>query len=188
MSLAELTLLPACLFVSAALVLVSSVPFQPLISYHYMRAFSDARSLRLLVANPDSPLGRASIAEVNAWFSRSLSRDHPLHEWGADYHSVDPWGNPYVCLRQPEHDEDGLLPRQVYSNGRDGLSNSGGNDPDDLNSWDDGSPDFYRNENGNKARQTWVLKSLLVLPLVFPCCIYIKRRLLGNPFGVLHNG
>lgn len=58
----------------------------------------------------------------------NLDRDwKPLARKGA---LKDPWGNPYVSLGA--HAEDGF---RIYSKGSDGISESAGMDPDDLNTW-----------------------------------------------------
>src|SRR5687768_4202115 len=48
----------------------------------------------------------------------------------------DGWGNPYVyVLPGPGSNRFG-----IYSLGKDGASKSGGNDPDDINTWNDSRP------------------------------------------------
>ncbi|MCA9214734.1 MAG: hypothetical protein KDB27_16800 [Planctomycetales bacterium] len=119
-----------------------------------------------------SPIAEASLSDANSWFCGTLDADHPLSGWEADYSSVDPWGNPYVCVQREEHTDCYLLPRHVYSKGRDGISSSDGNDADDLSSWSDDSMRYYVNELNAEARLQLFLKSVLILPFVFPCCVY----------------
>ncbi len=49
-------------------------------------------------------------------------------------HPLDPWGNPYQIIIRDSSNETKEV--GVYSKGRDGISESTGNDPDDINSWD----------------------------------------------------
>ena len=70
---------------------------------------------------------------LNDWMRRRLSPDHPAAEILMDPPRTDAWGNPYRIQPRETHDE---KPR-VYSTGEDGLSNSNGNDPDDIRSWDE---------------------------------------------------
>jgi len=49
----------------------------------------------------------------------------------------DPWGNEYVYRCPGIHNTDSY---DLYSCGFDGISKSGGKDPDDINSWDPASP------------------------------------------------
>jgi len=58
---------------------------------------------------------------------------HPDKRWTqlADAIPLDPWGNPYQYIAPSTTDgEFGL-----YSLGRDGISQTQGNDPDDINNW-----------------------------------------------------
>jgi len=54
----------------------------------------------------------------------------------------DPWGNSYPWTPSKSHDM-AISDFQVYSPGEDGTSASQGNDPDDINSWDNHHHDFY---------------------------------------------
>jgi type II secretion system protein G len=49
----------------------------------------------------------------------------------------DPWGHDYVYHCPGIHNTNGY---DIYSCGFDGISKSGGNDPDDINNWDPTSP------------------------------------------------
>ena len=50
---------------------------------------------------------------------------------------MDPWGNEYFYRGPGIHHTNGF---DIYSCGADGLSKSGGCDPDDINNWDPNSP------------------------------------------------
>ena len=50
---------------------------------------------------------------------------------------IDPWGTEYVYRCPGIHNTNGF---DLYSCGLDGISKSGGADPDDINNWDPGSP------------------------------------------------
>ena len=49
---------------------------------------------------------------------------------------LDPWNHEYQYIVPAPN---GIQPYGVYSFGKDGISNSNGNDPDDLNSWSERS-------------------------------------------------
>ena len=70
---------------------------------------------------------------INDWISHRLSSDDPAADILMDPPRSDAWGNPYRIQTRESLDE---KPR-VYSTGEDGLSKSGGNDPDDIRSWDE---------------------------------------------------
>lgn len=50
---------------------------------------------------------------------------------------VDPWGHEYVYRYPGAHNTNGY---DLYSTGADGISKTGGADPDDINNWDSKSP------------------------------------------------
>jgi len=57
--------------------------------------------------------------------------------------SVDPWGHSYKCRRNVVMPDGTVTDSGIYSLGEDGVSASNGDDPDDLNSWDDQCYSFY---------------------------------------------
>jgi general secretion pathway protein G len=61
---------------------------------------------------------------------------------------IDPWGNVYVYCCPGIHNTNGF---DLYSCGFDGISKSGGDDPDNINNWDSKSPhggkDYGLNSN-----------------------------------------
>ncbi|MGC4005924.1 MAG: hypothetical protein QM811_23515 [Pirellulales bacterium] len=92
---------------------------------------------------------RFNAKDLQAYFEGRLSTEHSRFR---EIESIDfpeprdDWGNPFVAV---EHvtDEDGqVLPIGIYSNGRDGVSLTNGNDPDDLATWRKTPNAFYLNE------------------------------------------
>jgi general secretion pathway protein G len=57
---------------------------------------------------------------------------------------LDPWGHEYVYRYPGIHNTNGF---DIYSCGADGISKSGGADPDDINNWDELSPRKKEKEN-----------------------------------------
>lgn len=54
--------------------------------------------------------------------------------WNAEFSSLkDEWGRHYVYICPGIHNTNGF---DLYSRGADGMSKTGGNDPDDINNWD----------------------------------------------------
>ena len=98
--------------------------------------------LRLLPSDWKSPPDEAS---VNFWLSGKLPANDPLARELGHAPQPDPWGNPlvYVTLHERRDGDDGESAIGVYSLGADGISKTAGNDPDDLNSWDERCIDFY---------------------------------------------
>ena len=91
---------------------------------------------------------------------------------------TDSWGNPLQFV----YDESGELAVDggailAYSFGQDGKSKSKGNDPDDINSWDDHDIPFYRNQIQNFKRRKRLWCTLWVTPLVFGGLLIGKQLL-----------
>ena len=51
--------------------------------------------------------------------------------------------------------------------GRDGVSQSKGNDPDDLNSWDKETGEFYRAEIRSENRKQYAINGLFLTPFTY---------------------
>jgi len=62
---------------------------------------------------------------------------------------------------------------RVYSMGQDGRSASGGNDPDDINSWDDHHSGFYQ-----RANVRYCIRGLAIATLVFGLPVFLVVHLL----------
>ncbi|MEZ5299183.1 MAG: hypothetical protein R3F11_00695 [Verrucomicrobiales bacterium] len=60
-------------------------------------------------------------------------------------------------------------PAGLYSTGEDGISNSGGDDPDDFNSWSGSLPDDYYFEQTYRAE----LRSRIVRALVYGAILHL---------------
>lgn len=73
---------------------------------------------------------------VPALRSRSSATRHDFRP------RIDPWGHSYrwFALDSPK---DSTPDFQIYTLGEDGTSASKGNDPDDINSWDDHHDSYY---------------------------------------------
>lgn len=97
--------------------------------------------------------------------------NNSLKNWRGPYIDVsapptDPWGHEYVYHFPGLHNKNGY---DVYSCGSDGISESGGNDLDDINNWDEASPrggvvldSYYGGKRSAEAATT-----LLVIPFLF---------------------
>lgn len=94
----------------------------------------------------------------------------PAARWHGPYFDRiprDPWGNEYVYRFPGSHNTNGI---DLYSCGFDGISKSGGDDLDDINNWDPGSPhggnDRFRNRwqlfLNSPVFQLFVLATILV--------------------------
>lgn len=77
----------------------------------------------------------------------------------------DPWGHDYIYRYPGIHNTNGF---DLYSTGPDGISKSGGSDPDDINNWDITSP---RGGDFSEADPFPLVVSLLLfIPLACGVC------------------
>ena len=88
--------------------------------------------------------------------------------WTGPWAWKDSWQRPLGIVT----DENGNLRRDagqilVYSMGSDGLSESNGNDPDDINSWDNHHHEFYRNQLDKRELNARLWRTVWLTPLVF---------------------
>lgn len=80
----------------------------------------------------------------------------------SDHDYQDMWGNPYRCVRITEG---GSTRLGVYSSGEDGISRSLGNDPDDLNSWNENGRSHYEKKDRAAALRACGMMSLYLAGL-----------------------
>jgi general secretion pathway protein G len=87
---------------------------------------------------------------------------------------ADPWGRPYFYITSPSL-EDGY---GLYSNGRDGVSHSNGNDPDDWNSWSEDHQMGYgqRASLMNRVKESPLSFALAMSALVLVMAAAIRAR------------
>jgi type II secretion system protein G len=86
----------------------------------------------------------------------------------------DPWGNPYFYVASPSSGEGFGL----YSMGRDGVSSSKGNDPDDWNTWSEEHQEEYRirdSFSNRLAKSPWLF-GLAVTALILAMAVMIRDR------------
>ncbi len=171
------------LFISIPIAFIVASIFEPTISQ--ISNFSAARNSVLLFEQEIESLGSLS----------NLSQDEDKKEFIKHKLSsrIDPWGNPlqfyFVNVGN------GVVQTRIYSFGRDGYSNSKGNDVDDINSWDEHNGEYYLQDIRIEKRKSKLLRASIVLPFVFlaiffvrlACCkIFksesrLKRRFIGDP-------
>ena len=87
----------------------------------------------------------------------------------SDLALVDAWGHPFVYKLSTTNDG-----RVIYSVGKDGVSASGGNDPDDINLWD--SEQKWKTQYQSPPVQSNVVIAGLVLSLLILILVAARRR------------
>ena len=87
---------------------------------------------------------------------------------------ADPWGKPYFYITSPSLE----YGYGLYSNGRDGVSRSGGNDPDDWNSWSEDHQEEYgqRDSFMNRLKEHPLSFGLAMAALVLAMAAAIRAR------------
>jgi len=91
-----------------------------------------------------------------------------------DRKPIDPWGNDYVYREPGIHNTKSF---DLYSCGADGISKSGGSDPDDTNNWD---PNSFRENLSDYFRTNG---RTVALPLLFGALLLIIGSLAVAPFS-----
>ena len=87
----------------------------------------------------------------------------------SDLGLVDAWGHSFVYKLSATNDG-----RVIYSVGKDGVSASGGNDPDDINLWD--SEQKWKKQYDSPPIQPNVVLAGLVLSLLILILVAARRR------------
>jgi len=85
---------------------------------------------------------------------------------------IDPWGNPLIYKVPGDYGPYGY---DLYSLGKDGISRSGGNDPDDINVWDKERSWRY-NAYGYATKLFWLQMGLVSLWALSVGAVFVLRR------------
>jgi hypothetical protein len=153
-------------FVAAACIVAL---FPPLITYKWDVARTEVYNISRRVTDACRILGEAEVSAdaVNDWLAGKLPSDHPLaKEMGESPHK-DPWENLYRCIRFVHSDDGEARTLGVYSMGRDGVSETDGNDTDDLNSWNSESHQWYIHDIKTQRLREGLTKAVLLTPIVY---------------------
>ena len=156
----QLLLFPVVLIINAGL--VGAFTFPALRSFNWQHEVNSVRNAQDWI---ESAVRHCSLANeivtdqtVNDWASQQLAPNHPAADRLMDPPRPDAWGNPYRIQPRKTFDE---KPR-VYSSGEDGLSNSNGNDSDDIRSWDEKRGAWYRRRQFTRESSYCIIVSLLI--------------------------
>jgi len=110
---------------------------------------------------------RAATSESNGWGGPYLRKLVPKDPWNMDF--------VYVALAAPE---EGFL---LYSKGSDKLTRSGGNDKDDINSWDEGMSwrVYYDGKRKRGERSYGFFKNIICFCLPFIALVCLGLAILN---------
>ncbi len=153
----------------------------PLAEHKHTIALVEARRLAIDIEAMDTELHRNGKARfkadvINAWLSGTIERNHPITKvLSVRCPDRDPWDQPYVFVHLSNSTRN--IHTGIYSKGQDRISNSNGNDADDINSWNDYSDSFYSYAIASRQRRTTVLQAMTLTPLIYlGILMVIKRR------------
>ncbi|MEX2141279.1 MAG: hypothetical protein WD894_18585 [Pirellulales bacterium] len=142
------------------------------INYLYMSALNDVRQIRLQLAYIEENFGRTTLSTsvIDQWLDDSLPANDPAWRLLVERQRVDPWGNPYRSLNLAL-DDSSLFAIGIYSTGEDGASLTQGNDPDDLNSWDEHTGSHYRAAISEENRKRYAVQGLFLTAFIYPAIV-----------------
>jgi hypothetical protein len=151
--------------------------------YRYMFALNGVRNAYLQLAYIEETYGPQALEKtvIDQWLANSLPANHSAWRLLVERQDLDPWGNPYRCVQNLSRQDGMRVPVGVFSTGRDGVSQTQGNDADDLNSWDDQTDSFYRAEIAEYDRKQSVFQGLFIAPFTYIALLavgfFLKRSI-----------
>ena len=169
-NLLELAALPLIFLLLSAIVAPCVLGSRYSLVPRVRRDIGELKQLSVLANGQQSALSKLDTVEA---FNTMI--DDPASEFEkyfADELRSDTWGNSYVCVESELADRGRWM---FYSKGVDRTSQTDGNDPDDLNSWDLSHDYYIQFEKLRERRDVYEPAVILTLP-VFVVLLYVKRR------------
>ncbi len=153
-----------------------------LVSYRFTYARRGAGDVERQLSFSEINKSRAPFDEVtiNAWLAQQIPLTHPIWQRMVEHPGLDPWKRPYRCVRNRTLADGTLVDLGVYSMGKDGVSNSEGNDPDDLNSWNEQQGGYYYEEIKNTRFAAAAIIGLLLTPFTYALLYALIRLTFPN--------
>ncbi len=148
-------------------ILISVIALSPLRTYRYQHEVNGVQSAQdwIEISLRHCSYQNMTVADetINEWLAHRLPSIDPAYAILMDPPRLDSWGNPFRIQLRKSTDADVRL----YSTGRDGYSQTDGNDSDDIRSWDENCGSWYR--SWQNRRETWycMLLSAIVTPITF---------------------
>lgn len=105
------------------------------------------------------------------------------HQWIAgSLESPDPWGHRYQIRKigQPNRELQTACPFHVFSFGKDGVTQSDGNDLDDINSWDAESHRFYTRRVASYWESEKLWQTVWTTPILLALAWLVKAGINQN--------
>ena len=148
------------LFVLVWAITLALVPYLPwagmLVSYYHTSAINEVRSLHIVIMSTGNELP----------ISLDTLRESPM--WPTINRSADAWGRPIQIIESDLKSNNGHdCGVHVFSFGSDGVSATLGNDPDDINTWDDHHYAYYNSQIRNEEMLARLGQSIWLAPLLY---------------------
>ena len=143
--------------------LLSVFALQPLRTYRYQHEVNGVQyaqervetALRYCAYNDTT----VSEKTLNQWLAHRLPSTDPASAILMDPPRLDSWGNPYRISEESM--------ARIYSTGRDGNSQTDGNDLDDIRSWDENRASWYRDWQYRREIGGCMVLSAIITPVAF---------------------
>lgn len=147
--------------------LIAEFALRPLRKYRYHHEVNGVQyaqdwvdtGLRLCTYNDMT----VSDETLNKWLAHRLPSTDPASSILMDPPRLDSWGNPYQTQARKSVKSIAML----YSTGRDGLTQTDGNDLDDIRSWDENPASWYRDWQYCREIGGCMILSVIVTPFAF---------------------
>ncbi|NQU23326.1 MAG: hypothetical protein HQ567_18760 [Candidatus Nealsonbacteria bacterium] len=166
-SLRRLLLVFPAFFLAVAIVTLwdSSV----LVTPHYYRAHMRMQAVCYDLKYAENQYGEGNPPEdvISQWLAGRLPANSRFADGLGEPPGCDRWGNPYRFVRNVRSPDGQHMAIGVYSTGHDGVSRTGGNDPDDINSWDADSMEYYVQERQLRDRVSRTTRGAILTPFIF---------------------
>jgi hypothetical protein len=148
-----------------------------LVHYKFQRAINRTQLIADMIQFSESTGSKKQFDEatINPWLAQRLPRSHQIWQQLREHPGVDPWGQPYRYIRNRHLTDGTVVELGVYSTGQDGVSETDGNDADDLNSWSEKQGQYYRDEISRQDFSDAALTGLLLTPFTYALLIGLSR-------------
>lgn len=141
------------------------IPFdRPFVHHRHQVAMAELRIIEDQIAHSFLSDANDAFDEEAFWRDLGFSSD----PWGNRYHLAG--GGKPTGVARPH-------PFGAYCLGQDGKSNSQGNDPDDLNTWFDRVPEFYKQRGRTYDRSGDAWRSIYLVPFTLAGVGWVRRMI-----------
>jgi hypothetical protein len=145
-----------------------------IVHHQYVGAINAIRDIKRIVDSHS----QIEAWEVKLWLDPVRQRQrnqYSLESYipfdGIPVYEYDPWGRPFHVVEPVKAGDE----FHFYSSGQDGKSLSEGNDPDDLNTWDDHGESWYRKSIQRHDRMRLGIRGTVIGLGIFVMTLLLAR-------------